>query len=156
MEHPLTNNLYNFQISVQAERDAKEAFDGYSKDTEMKEAVAKAGKAVSSGGHDTEMKSDSEDEAEEEARLVEQILAEARLDDLGDLSDDEAVLPPAAAKTGLTKAVRGAVKAASEDDEEELPWCAICNEDALWRCQGCEGQSHFLYPGIFRVSAVAN
>jgi len=127
------------KISVEAERDAKEAFDGYSQDTEMKEAVAKAGKATASGGHDTEMKSDSEDEEEEEARLVEQILAEARLDDLGDLSEDEAVLSPAAAKTGLTKAVRGAVKATAEDDDEELPWCAICNEDANWRCQGCEG-----------------
>lgn len=27
-----------------------------------------------------------------------------------------------------------------EDIEEELPWCAICNEDATLRCKDCDGQ----------------
>ena len=119
-------------MSVDADREAKKALDDYSKDTEIQAAVAKA----SSASRDTKMRDSEGDDDEEEVRLVEQILAEARLDELADLSDGDA--EPAVAPgqrsggRGLTKAVRGVAAVNLVSEDEELPWCAICNEDASW------------------------
>merc|ERR1719300_636462 len=73
------------EMSVDADREAKKALDDYSKDTEIQAAVAKA----SAASRDTKMRDSEGDDEEEEVRLVEQILAEARLDELADLSDGD-------------------------------------------------------------------
>lgn len=60
---------------------------------------------------------DSEDEANQAARVIARVLDEERLEleDEGISADDD--------------------KATGED---ELPWCDLCNEDAQVRCLGCD------------------
>lgn len=66
-----------------------------------------------------------ETEAEETSRIVKQYLEEAKLDDL--------VLDPEEQEL-----IEG-VPQAPKKDTEELPFCEICNEDAVCRCVGCDG-----------------
>ncbi|NXN31439.1 ANCHR regulator, partial [Nycticryphes semicollaris] len=92
---------------------------------------------------------DSDEEvAEEEAirRVLQQLTEEAALDEASGFN-----IPPdqttqsgpsqqnlhkkAKQKTPTTPALVGA----DNSDEDELPWCCICNEDATLRCHGCDG-----------------
>lgn len=73
-----------------------------------------------------------EDEDEETAirRVMQQLTEEAALDEASGFNIPEEPAPgsraqPCKAKTGA--------------EEEELPWCCICNEDATLRCAGCDG-----------------
>ncbi|NWS44701.1 ANCHR regulator, partial [Probosciger aterrimus] len=92
---------------------------------------------------------DSDEEvAEEEAirRVLKQLTEEAALDEASGFN-----IPPnqttqagplqqnlhkkAKQKTPTTTALARA----DDSDEDELPWCCICNEDATLRCHGCDG-----------------
>ena len=64
-------------------------------------------------------KSESSD-SDSEDRVLAQILAEVKLEDrLSPLAPEFSSLEPA--------------------EPKELPWCVICNADAMVRCKGCDG-----------------
>lgn len=73
-----------------------------------------------------------EDEDEETAirRVMQQITEEAALDEASGFNIPEEPAPASQAQPH---------KAKTEAEEEELPWCCICNEDATLRCAGCDG-----------------
>ncbi|XP_012692296.2 abscission/NoCut checkpoint regulator isoform X2 [Clupea harengus] len=103
---------------------------------------------------------DSDEETEEEVmqRILKRLSEEAALDEACGFN-----IPPErsgprnieSTKTSKTKVPaqgptqpsrsRPAVAASalrrsdSEDDDDELPWCCICNQDAGIRCHGCDG-----------------
>ncbi|KFQ72373.1 Zinc finger FYVE domain-containing protein 19, partial [Phaethon lepturus] len=80
---------------------------------------------------------DSDEEvAEEEAirRVLKQLTEEAALDEASgfNIPPDQTTQPgPSQQNLPLARA--------DDSDEDELPWCCICNEDATLRCHGCDG-----------------
>uniref|UniRef100_S4RHW5 FYVE-type domain-containing protein n=1 Tax=Petromyzon marinus TaxID=7757 RepID=S4RHW5_PETMA len=102
--------------------------------------------------------SDSEDENEEKTvyRMLKQFGEEAAMDKASGFSERNSAatalegpkfsqLPNPAAGANKQKTSRGvaaAVLRPSGNDsgsDDELPWCCICNEDAVLRCRGCDG-----------------
>ncbi|NXY60993.1 ANCHR regulator, partial [Callaeas wilsoni] len=94
---------------------------------------------------------DSDEEvAEEEAirRVLKQLTEEAALDEASgfNIPPDQAT-QPGPSQQNLTKKAKQkshtptttALARADDSDEDELPWCCICNEDATLRCHGCDG-----------------
>ncbi|KAM6917336.1 abscission/NoCut checkpoint regulator [Lycodopsis pacificus] len=97
---------------------------------------------------------DSEEETEEEAvkRVLKQLSEEAALEEASGYNiplehsgpkntemkkqSKKATQAPAAKSRILTAAV---AHQPSDSDEEELPWCCICDHDATIRCQTCDG-----------------
>ncbi|XP_032477088.1 abscission/NoCut checkpoint regulator isoform X3 [Phocoena sinus] len=83
---------------------------------------------------------DSDDEEDEETaiqRVLQQLTEEAALDEASGFNiPAEPALRPQAQSC---RAEPEAVAARPEAEEEELPWCCICNEDATLRCASCDG-----------------
>lgn len=87
----------------------------------------------------------SDEEIEEEEaiqRVLKQLTEEAALDEASgfNISPDRSIpsvnVQQKPKKTNWAPAP--VVAPAPDSDEEELPWCCICNEDATLRCHGCE------------------
>ncbi|XP_066133169.1 abscission/NoCut checkpoint regulator [Saccopteryx bilineata] len=85
---------------------------------------------------------DSDDDEDEETaiqRVLQQLTEEAALDQASGFN-----IPVEPALQTWVKPCRAepeaqAVAPRPEAEEEELPWCCICNEDAALRCAGCDG-----------------
>ncbi|KFV63146.1 Zinc finger FYVE domain-containing protein 19, partial [Dryobates pubescens] len=88
---------------------------------------------------------DSEEEvAEEEAirRVLKQLTEETALDEASgfNIPPDQTTQPGPSQQNLHKKAKQKVTLARADDsDEDELPWCCICNEDATLRCHGCDG-----------------
>ncbi|NWH42856.1 ANCHR regulator, partial [Fregata magnificens] len=92
---------------------------------------------------------DSDEEvAEEEAirRVLKQLTEEAALDEASGFNiPPDRTTQPGPSQQNLRKKAKQktptttALARADDSDEDELPWCCICNEDATLRCHGCDG-----------------
>ncbi|NWT52388.1 ANCHR regulator, partial [Erythrocercus mccallii] len=86
---------------------------------------------------------DSDEEvAEEEAicRVLKQLTDEAALDEASGFNiPPDQTARPGPSQQNLHTTATTALAQADDSDEDELPWCCICNEDATLRCHGCDG-----------------
>lgn len=85
---------------------------------------------------------DSDDDEDEETaiqRVLQQLTEEAALDEASgfNIPAEPALQPPAT--SCRTEPQAQALAPRPEAEEEQLPWCCICNEDATLRCAGCDG-----------------
>ncbi|KAM5235812.1 abscission/NoCut checkpoint regulator isoform 1-T1 [Ctenodactylus gundi] len=85
---------------------------------------------------------DSEEDEDEEAaiqRVMQQLTEEAALDQASGFNIPREAAPQPQAPPCTAGPEFQAMASGPKAEEEELPWCCICNEDATLRCTGCDG-----------------
>ncbi|KAL1786982.1 abscission ut checkpoint regulator isoform X1 [Sigmodon hispidus] len=82
-----------------------------------------------------------EDEDEDTAiqRALQQLTEEAALDEASGFNIPVESAPQPQSQPCRTVRKTQVLLPGPQAEEEELPWCCICNEDATLRCAGCEG-----------------
>ncbi|XP_008267407.2 abscission/NoCut checkpoint regulator isoform X2 [Oryctolagus cuniculus] len=85
---------------------------------------------------------DSDDDEDEETaiqRVLQQLTEEAALDEASGFNIPARPAPRPRAQARRAEPEAQAKATTPEAEDEELPWCCICNEDATLRCSGCDG-----------------
>ncbi|NXX21982.1 ANCHR regulator, partial [Podargus strigoides] len=86
---------------------------------------------------------DSDEEVSEEeaiSRVLKQLTEEAALDEASGFNiPPDQTTQPGPLQQNVQTPPTTALARADDSDEDELPWCCICNEDATLRCHGCDG-----------------
>nr|XP_057947380.1 abscission/NoCut checkpoint regulator [Doryrhamphus excisus] len=152
------------QLETEAARVLEEAREELKKDHHSDEQILSMARRLAQlKGHDPDKvkmedlkRADSDEETEDEAimRVLKQLSEEAALDEASGYN-----IPPEhsgprniekkkssqkstqalAAKTRISSTAINTVHQPSDSDDDELPWCCICNHDAALRCHTCDG-----------------
>ncbi|XP_078419151.1 abscission/NoCut checkpoint regulator isoform X2 [Cetorhinus maximus] len=85
-----------------------------------------------------ELDSDEENEELLTQRILKQVNEEIALDEASGYNIP-VQKPKSAQPTPARKKLRSPPFAEEADSDEELPWCCICNNDAVLRCRDCDG-----------------
>ncbi|EGW09307.1 abscission/NoCut checkpoint regulator isoform X1 [Cricetulus griseus] len=83
--------------------------------------------------------SDEEDEETAIQRVLQQLTEEAALDEASGFNIPVEPAPRPRAQSCRAETKTQSLLPGPQAAEEELPWCCICNEDAVLRCAGCDG-----------------
>lgn len=128
------------EASQEVEADAKRALDGLQKDKEiMKKLQDYKGQSKEDINKDNAQRehmesSDSDNENEDElaANLIKRLMEEQKLDEAAGRDNIDVD------KMGQRKSQIRSNEERSQEDDDELPYCSICTEDATIRCHGCD------------------
>ncbi|OWF47222.1 abscission/NoCut checkpoint regulator-like [Mizuhopecten yessoensis] len=128
------------EASEEVEADANRALEGLQKDKEiMKKLQDYKGKTKedinkdnAQGEDNGDSDSDNENEEEVAANLIKRLMEEQKLDEAAGRDNIDVD------KIGVRRSLIKSNEERSEEDEDELPYCSICTEDATIRCHGCD------------------